>query len=503
MDRDIFIEPEKDTPIENDYYPPSHKKMRQIGETLKEINVGELRDFYEFYIAALLITRTHYNKARELLENCTTDLEELMFLKAFVYGKLQILTSQKICFDMLNPDYQRKYRVLVSKDCSNPVIKEECERIKDVHGAETADLLDCKKSVWKEILLKAEDTLKRVLCGYVAGNTEIYIECDSFKELVLGQKSLEDCLLILGHIVRVWLLMPSHAVAFYEQATALNPSNATPYFFLGVTYRGKGELEKAVEMYQKALVIKPAYPDCLFNLGNIYFEHHQNLTKAEELYRTAFDALKNEEESVENAQKSIINKGRICNLLGEVYKQNKDTKKAIKQYMCGIKEDSAFIDNYADLAEILRNQKNEELAIIVEYMGKIITNEENKTSYEEKTVISQCVKILELNLRRGIYDDDIKGPMLKIYEAIDYLLLNVLLSEYQMNSLKHLLFQLSFVRDQPEQSYNVLSLTYHYIMYAFRNKRKQHACKRNKRNTRKLIKIQQDVRWNSIWNVRW
>ena len=442
--RDIFIDPESDK-SELDYFSPKHQKMKVAEKSLKQFSVSELSDFYGFYLAAYLVGNNQYTKAREILESYSTDLEELLFLKAFVYNKLQILTSYKICYDMLGPDYQRKYKLLLSKGSNMiPIVKEECEKIREDNQSPNLTLLDCKKIAWKEILLKAGATLKTVLCDYVETNNEIYMECDSFKELVLGHKSLEDCLLVLGHIIRVWLLMPNNAVSFYEQAACLNSANPAPHFFLGVTYRGKGQPEKAVEMYKKALEIKPKYPDCLFNLGNIYFEHYQDLDNAEKCYKEALASLKEEVE--DDTQHSLINKGKVYNLLAEIDKQRKQESKALDLYIEGIMEDSAFIDNCTDLAEMLKTMQLEHLATAVEYMGRIIEKENQKASYEEQTMIYQCSRALETNVRRKVHDGKAEETIHKIYDLINYILLNVLLNECQTNNLKHLLLRFSFAK---------------------------------------------------------
>ena len=150
---------------------------------------------------------------------------------------------------------------------------EEYARIEEMYELQNLDLLTLKKSSWKEMLLKANESFKSLLYEYVEGNKSLYKDCEYFTELVQGKKTLEDCLLEMGHIIRVWLSTPDNAIMFYQQATVISPTDPSPYFFLGVTYRGKGEYKKAIDMYKKALDLKPAYPDCLFNMGNIYFEY--------------------------------------------------------------------------------------------------------------------------------------------------------------------------------------------------------------------------------------
>ena len=424
----MFIrEEEKEEDIQ--FYGKRQIKMKEIENRLKELNTSELTDIYEFYIICLLILKGQYTKAKETLESSSSDLEELLFLKTFVYDKLQILTSHKICFDMLSSEYQIKYKLLVSKE----KIEKECKRIQELYEIQEGDLLTYKKVVWKEVLLKAGDGLKSSLCA--VSNKE------SFVELVKGKKSLEECLLELGHMIRVWLLVPDNAIVLYEQAAAVTSGSSVPYFFLGITYRGKGEHEKAVEMYKKALAIKPEYPDCLFNLGNIYFECCRNLREAEKCYKSALTFLRKEDELEYNGKKSIISKGRILNLLGEIEKK-KNSKASISYYIDGIKEDHTFIDNYIDLVETIRKLRINELATIIEHIAKVICNEEDKLNIKEIETLKQCVATLNSNLTLKGYREEVKGEIKRIYDIVSYLLSNAILNEYQISILKQAILEI-------------------------------------------------------------
>ncbi len=63
------------------------------------------------------------------------------------------------------------------------------------------------------------------------------------------------------------------------------------YFFLGITFRALAHPDEAIKAYQKALEINPLYSDCYFNLGNIYFEDKNDLTKAEVCHKSALESL--------------------------------------------------------------------------------------------------------------------------------------------------------------------------------------------------------------------
>jgi protein O-mannosyl-transferase len=49
----------------------------------------------------------------------------------------------------------------------------------------------------------------------------------------------------------------------------INPSDPTPYDDLGVVYQKMGDSERAIQMYNKVLALKPGDPEALTNLRTI------------------------------------------------------------------------------------------------------------------------------------------------------------------------------------------------------------------------------------------
>lgn len=88
--------------------------------------------------------------------------------------------------------------------------------------------------------------------------------------------------------------MPDQALSFYQQAVLINPDNENAYFFMGVTLRSLNRPEIAIQQYKKALDINQYNPDCHFNLGHIYFEDLEDISKAEVCYRRALKSLEHE-----------------------------------------------------------------------------------------------------------------------------------------------------------------------------------------------------------------
>lgn len=100
------------------------------------------------------------------------------------------------------------------------------------------------------------------------------------------------------------------------------------------------------------MTINALYSDCYFNLGNIYLEDKNDLSKADICYKSALESLEEnkkidmykrlEDNSVTNQNEnesksnSIITFGRVCNMIGEISKRKNDYEASIKFYLRGI-----------------------------------------------------------------------------------------------------------------------------------------------------------------------
>ena len=71
-------------------------------------------------------------------------------------------------------------------------------------------------------------------------------------------------------------------------AQKLNHKCADIYYNLGVTYHGKGELDKAIANYGKAIELDPEYAEAYSNRGNAYCEKDE-MDKAIADYTKAID----------------------------------------------------------------------------------------------------------------------------------------------------------------------------------------------------------------------
>jgi tetratricopeptide (TPR) repeat protein len=65
------------------------------------------------------------------------------------------------------------------------------------------------------------------------------------------------------------------AERLYRQILSADARHADCLHLLGVLARQRGHLERAVEMFNKAIAIKPDYPEALYNLGLAYQDQGQ------------------------------------------------------------------------------------------------------------------------------------------------------------------------------------------------------------------------------------
>jgi len=66
------------------------------------------------------------------------------------------------------------------------------------------------------------------------------------------------------------------AITFFERTLKYSPQSARAYYHLGNLYCRKGEKERGVRMYFKAIQLYPRYPEAYNNIGNEYIEAGSN-----------------------------------------------------------------------------------------------------------------------------------------------------------------------------------------------------------------------------------
>jgi len=70
-------------------------------------------------------------------------------------------------------------------------------------------------------------------------------------------------------------------ITFFESTLRYHPTNTRLYLNMGNTYYEKGEIDKAIEQYEKAIAINPGYAIAYGNIGSAYM-NKKDIGKAEE-----------------------------------------------------------------------------------------------------------------------------------------------------------------------------------------------------------------------------
>ncbi|MHC4717704.1 MAG: tetratricopeptide repeat protein, partial [Planctomycetota bacterium] len=94
--------------------------------------------------------------------------------------------------------------------------------------------------------------------------------------------------IVLGAFTCLQLGMWQDIDAFWQHVIRRNPDCWMAYTNYGPLLRKRGQTDRAVEMYRKALAIKPDHPEALSNLANIRRERG-DLREAVKLYRKAME----------------------------------------------------------------------------------------------------------------------------------------------------------------------------------------------------------------------
>ena len=111
----------------------------------------------------------------------------------------------------------------------------------------------------------------------------------------------------------------NEAVAAFQKATQLNPSNPDGHNNLGTALQDQGKLAEAIEAYQEALSLKPDYAEAYNNMGNTLKEQNE-LEESIEAYKKALSLKPDYAEAYNNMSNTLKDQGKLEEAI-EVYKK--------------------------------------------------------------------------------------------------------------------------------------------------------------------------------------
>lgn len=130
---------------------------------------------------------------------------------------------------------------------------------------------------------------------------------------------------------------PDKAIREYKKAIKLDPTYFIPYIKIGIIYYNRGDYDRAGELYSKALEINGDYAIAHYNLGLIYHRTAQ-LDKAEKAYSRTLEIDPHHFMAHYN--------------LGNLYIGKKEYATAIIEFKAAIRENPDFVDVYYNIATV-------------------------------------------------------------------------------------------------------------------------------------------------------
>ena len=125
-------------------------------------------------------------------------------------------------------------------------------------------------------------------------NNKLDLAENILKEMLKNRKDLAGPWANLGLVYLKKNDIPNATKAF-EQALQINPKQAYALNLMGLIEYNNGNLLKATEHYQAALLNKPDYANAHYNLALLYDIFYQDIPKAVEHYRQYMELTKHQD----------------------------------------------------------------------------------------------------------------------------------------------------------------------------------------------------------------
>jgi tetratricopeptide (TPR) repeat protein len=113
------------------------------------------------------------------------------------------------------------------------------------------------------------------------------------------------------------------AAGYLQTAVKIDPNKAEAYYLLGMVYQEQEIIPKAIEAYEKLLIISPDYKEAHYNLGYINLVYLQDFPKAIQFFNKAISLDPKYTEA-------YFNRGYSYELSGDPENARKDFLKALE-----------------------------------------------------------------------------------------------------------------------------------------------------------------------------
>jgi len=115
------------------------------------------------------------------------------------------------------------------------------------------------------------------------------------------------------------------AVGYLQTATLIDPNRGEAYYLLGMAYQEQENIPRAVETYEKLLVISPDFKEAHYNLGYINLVYINDFDAAIRYFTqaAALDPMYTD---------AFFNRGYSYELLGDYDHARKDYQKALELF---------------------------------------------------------------------------------------------------------------------------------------------------------------------------
>ncbi len=151
-------------------------------------------------------------------------------------------------------------------------------------------------------------------------------------------------------------------LAVWEDTAAKAPKNARARYNLGVSLAGRGQVDKAMANYRKALEIKPDYADAHYNLGTLLAGRGQ-FDEAIVEYRDALKVSPNDAKAHGNLGLALKERGQLDEAIAEyrkVLELNPNDAKAHGNLGLALKERGQLDEAVAEYRKVLELDPNDE-----------------------------------------------------------------------------------------------------------------------------------------------